>query len=168
MSSHSSSSVQIKNSLYFPKAFSKHSAKNSQPSLTMKFVVWYCSASVRLSMGSRRGFICRMKVGSLQTSGDMAAAQGLHRMKQRNSLGPPGRDGQSYAVVHCTGYIKNWPPTGEFGMVLNIPLFRSAIYLFTFFFRSLQIPFTIQQSHESTFLIIISESSALHLPALVY
>ncbi|XP_043281795.1 aryl hydrocarbon receptor nuclear translocator homolog isoform X3 [Venturia canescens] len=76
-------------------------------------------SSVRLSMGSRRGFICRMRVGSLQTSGDMAAAQGLHRMKQRNSLGPPARDGQSYAVVHCTGYIKNWPPTGEFGVGLG-------------------------------------------------
>ncbi|XP_014205398.1 aryl hydrocarbon receptor nuclear translocator homolog isoform X2 [Copidosoma floridanum] len=69
-------------------------------------------SSVRLSMGSRRGFICRMKVGNLQTSGDMAAAHGLQRMKQRNSLGPPGRDGQNFAVVHCTGYIKNWPPTG--------------------------------------------------------
>lgn len=72
------------------------------------------AASMRLCMGSRRGFICRMKVGNLQTSGDMAAAHGLHRMKQRNSLGPPARDGQNYAVVHCTGYIKNWPPTGEF------------------------------------------------------
>ncbi|XP_032454519.1 aryl hydrocarbon receptor nuclear translocator homolog isoform X5 [Nasonia vitripennis] len=71
-------------------------------------------SSVRLCTGSRRGFICRMKVGSLQTSGDMAAAHGLQRMKQRNSLGPPARDGQSYAVVHCTGYIKNWPPTGDF------------------------------------------------------
>ncbi|XP_011687128.1 PREDICTED: aryl hydrocarbon receptor nuclear translocator homolog isoform X2 [Wasmannia auropunctata] len=71
-------------------------------------------SSMRLCMGSRRGFICRMKVGSLQTSGDMAAAHGLHRMKQRNSLGPPARDGQNYAVVHCTGYIKNWPPTGDF------------------------------------------------------
>ncbi|XP_015180782.1 PREDICTED: aryl hydrocarbon receptor nuclear translocator homolog isoform X3 [Polistes dominula] len=69
-------------------------------------------ASMRLCMGSRRGFICRMKVGNLQTTGDMAAAHGLHRIKQRNSLGPPARDGQSYAVVHCTGYIKNWPPTG--------------------------------------------------------
>ncbi|XP_012277211.1 aryl hydrocarbon receptor nuclear translocator homolog isoform X2 [Orussus abietinus] len=68
--------------------------------------------SMRMCMGSRRGFICRMKVGNLQTTGDMAAAHGLHRMKQRNSLGPPAKDGQSYAVVHCTGYIKNWPPTG--------------------------------------------------------
>ncbi|XP_047354498.1 aryl hydrocarbon receptor nuclear translocator homolog isoform X2 [Vespa velutina] len=69
-------------------------------------------SSMRLCMGSRRGFICRMKVGNLQTTGDMAAAHGLHRIKQRNSLGPPARDGQNYAVVHCTGYIKNWPPTG--------------------------------------------------------
>ncbi|XP_076681494.1 aryl hydrocarbon receptor nuclear translocator homolog tgo isoform X4 [Andrena cerasifolii] len=71
-------------------------------------------SSMRMCMGSRRGFICRMKVGNLQATGDMAAAHGLHRMKQRNSLGPPARDGQNYAVVHCTGYIKNWPPTGEF------------------------------------------------------
>ncbi|XP_011863102.1 PREDICTED: aryl hydrocarbon receptor nuclear translocator homolog isoform X5 [Vollenhovia emeryi] len=72
-------------------------------------------SSMRLCMGSRRGFICRMKVGNLQTTGDMAAAHGLCRMKQRNSLGPPARDGQNYAVVHCTGYIKNWPPTGDRG-----------------------------------------------------
>ncbi|RLU24817.1 hypothetical protein DMN91_002907 [Ooceraea biroi] len=72
-------------------------------------------SSMRLCMGSRRGFICRMKVGNLQTTGDMAAAHGLQRMKQRNSLGPPAqRDSQNYAVVHCTGYIKNWPPTGDF------------------------------------------------------
>ncbi|XP_015429561.1 PREDICTED: aryl hydrocarbon receptor nuclear translocator homolog isoform X3 [Dufourea novaeangliae] len=68
-------------------------------------------SSMRMCMGSRRGFICRMKVGNLQATGDMAAAHGLHRMKQRNSLGP-ARDGQNYAVVHCTGYIKNWPSNG--------------------------------------------------------
>jgi aryl hydrocarbon receptor nuclear translocator len=67
------------------------------------------AASMRLCMGSRRGFICRMKVGNLAAE-NMAIGH-LNRLKQRNSLGP-GRDGQNYAVVHCTGYIKNWPPTG--------------------------------------------------------
>ncbi|XP_068917525.1 aryl hydrocarbon receptor nuclear translocator homolog isoform X4 [Tenebrio molitor] len=66
-------------------------------------------SSMRLCMGSRRGFICRMKVGNLAAE-NMAIGH-LNRLKQRNSLGP-GRDGQNYAVVHCTGYIKNWPPTG--------------------------------------------------------
>lgn len=66
-------------------------------------------SSMRLCMGSRRGFICRMKVGNL--SPESMAVGHLNRLKQRNSLGP-GRDGQNFAVVHCTGYIKNWPPTG--------------------------------------------------------
>ncbi|CAG7837683.1 unnamed protein product [Allacma fusca] len=64
-------------------------------------------SSMRLCMGSRRGFICRMKVGNVHhesmTSGH------LNRLRQRNTLGPT-RDGLNYAVVHCTGYIKNWPP----------------------------------------------------------
>lgn len=66
---------------------------------------------MRLCMGSRRGFICRMKIGSL--SPENMGVGHLNRLKQRNSLGP-ARDGQSYAVVHCTGYIKNWPPSGTF------------------------------------------------------
>lgn len=65
-------------------------------------------SSMRLCMGSRRGFICRMKVGNL--SPESMSVGHLNRLKQRNSLGP-SRDGQNYAVVHCTGYIKNWPPT---------------------------------------------------------
>jgi aryl hydrocarbon receptor nuclear translocator len=68
-------------------------------------------SSMRLCMGSRRGFICRMKIGSVNPE-NMAVGH-LNRLKQRNSLGP-SRDGQNFAVVHCTGYIKNWPPTGKF------------------------------------------------------
>lgn len=68
-------------------------------------------SSLRLCMGSRRGFICRLKIG---TVGPETLAVGhLNRLKQRNSLGP-SRDGHNYAVVHCTGYIKNWPPTSQF------------------------------------------------------
>ncbi|XP_075744965.1 aryl hydrocarbon receptor nuclear translocator homolog tgo isoform X1 [Rhipicephalus microplus] len=63
-------------------------------------------SSMRLCMGSRRGFICRMKLGNVQPD-----VQGLQRLRQRNALGP-SPDGAAYAVVHCTGYIKNWPPSG--------------------------------------------------------
>lgn len=52
-----------------------------------------------------------MKVGNI--AADNMAVGHLNRLKQRNSLGP-SRDGQNYAVVHCTGYIKNWPPSGEY------------------------------------------------------
>lgn len=68
-------------------------------------------SSLRLCMGSRRGFICRLKIGNVGS--ESLAAGHLNRLKQRNSLGP-SRDGLNYAVVHCTGYIKNWPPTSQF------------------------------------------------------
>lgn len=68
-------------------------------------------SSMRLSMGARRGFICRMRVGNVNS--DSMVSGHLNRLKQRNSLGP-SRDGSNYAVVHCTGYIKNWPPTDMF------------------------------------------------------
>ncbi|KAJ1521143.1 hypothetical protein ONE63_002838 [Megalurothrips usitatus] len=74
-------------------------------------------SSMRLSMGPRRGFICRLKVGNMGP--DAMAAGHLNRLKQRNSLGP-SRDNQNYAVVHCTGYIKNWPPSGtDYGVQME-------------------------------------------------
>ncbi|KAL3865960.1 hypothetical protein ACJMK2_043304 [Sinanodonta woodiana] len=66
-------------------------------------------SSIRLCMGSRRGFICRMKMGNVQV--DPLTANHSIRIRQRNTLGPAS-DGNHYAVVHVTGYIKNWPPSG--------------------------------------------------------
>lgn len=64
-------------------------------------------SAMRLCIGSRRGFICRLRLGNTQTV-DGVASSHLHRSRQRNSLGP-SHDGNQYAVVHCTGYTKNWP-----------------------------------------------------------
>ncbi|KAL5004335.1 hypothetical protein ScPMuIL_017791 [Solemya velum] len=66
-------------------------------------------SSIRLCMGSRRGFICRMKMGNVPVE-HMSANHTL-RIRQRSTLGP-ANDGNHYSVVHVTGYIKNWPPSG--------------------------------------------------------
>ena len=71
-------------------------------------------SSMLLCMGSRRGFICRMKVGNspLMTSPHDPS---LRQHRHRSVLGPGAADGgqHNYAVVHCTGYIKNWSPSGS-------------------------------------------------------
>ncbi|XP_071795272.1 aryl hydrocarbon receptor nuclear translocator 2-like isoform X1 [Asterias amurensis] len=64
-------------------------------------------SSMRFCMGSRRGFICRMKYGNAQID-PMTMGRYCHA-RNRNSIGST-KDGEQYAVVHCTGYIKNWPP----------------------------------------------------------
>ncbi|XP_041464012.1 aryl hydrocarbon receptor nuclear translocator 2-like isoform X2 [Lytechinus variegatus] len=69
-------------------------------------------SSMRFCMGSRRGFICRMKYGNAQVD-PMTMSRFCH-LRNRSSLGSP-KDTEQYAVVHCTGYIKNWPPSA--GMV---------------------------------------------------
>uniref|UniRef100_A0A8K9X0Q4 Aryl hydrocarbon receptor nuclear translocator 2 n=1 Tax=Oncorhynchus mykiss TaxID=8022 RepID=A0A8K9X0Q4_ONCMY len=58
-------------------------------------------SSMRMCMGSRRSFICRMRCVSVCVSF-------LHE----NGLGPSKEGEDQYSVVHCTGYIKAWPPAG--------------------------------------------------------
>lgn len=56
-------------------------------------------------MGARRGFICRMRLGNVPC--DTITSCHTVRMRQDNTLGASD-DGHKYAVVHVTGYIKNW------------------------------------------------------------
>uniref|UniRef100_UPI00358E3C5E aryl hydrocarbon receptor nuclear translocator 2-like isoform X6 n=1 Tax=Myxine glutinosa TaxID=7769 RepID=UPI00358E3C5E len=69
-------------------------------------------SSMRMCMGSRRSFICRMRCGSSPV--DPIAMNRLSHLRNRcrNSLGPVKEGEPQYAVVHCTGYIKAWPPAG--------------------------------------------------------
>lgn len=48
-----------------------------------------------------------MRLGSAQP--DAMTASHTIRLRQDNTLGP-AEDGHSYAIVHVTGYIKNWSP----------------------------------------------------------
>src|SRR5690348_7846459 len=65
-------------------------------------------SSSRLNLDPRRSFICRMKMGCIQQE---ATAGSAKRLRQKNTLGP-SKDGTNYAVVHCTGKLKYWPPSG--------------------------------------------------------
>uniref|UniRef100_A0A8C4R272 Aryl hydrocarbon receptor nuclear translocator n=1 Tax=Eptatretus burgeri TaxID=7764 RepID=A0A8C4R272_EPTBU len=67
-------------------------------------------AAMRMSMGSRRSFICRLRCGNAPV--DHLAGSRLCHLRLRNSLGAVKEGEVQYVVVHCTGYIKAWPPTG--------------------------------------------------------
>ncbi|XP_030605336.1 aryl hydrocarbon receptor nuclear translocator isoform X5 [Archocentrus centrarchus] len=69
-------------------------------------------SSARMSMGARRSFICRMRCGTCPV--EPMSMNRLHflRNRNRNGLGAAKEGETQYVVVHCTGYIKSWPPAG--------------------------------------------------------
>ncbi|KAI1904136.1 hypothetical protein AGOR_G00002580 [Albula goreensis] len=69
-------------------------------------------SSMRMCMGSRRSFICRMRCGSAPLDHISLNRLSSMRKRYRNGLGPSKEGEAQYAVVHCTGYIKAWPPAG--------------------------------------------------------
>uniref|UniRef100_A0A8I4A528 Aryl hydrocarbon receptor nuclear translocator n=1 Tax=Callithrix jacchus TaxID=9483 RepID=A0A8I4A528_CALJA len=69
-------------------------------------------SSMRMCMGSRRSFICRMRCGSSTVDPVSVNRLSFVRNRCRNGLGSV-KDGEPhFVVVHCTGYIKAWPPAG--------------------------------------------------------
>uniref|UniRef100_A0AAX7T2H7 Aryl hydrocarbon receptor nuclear translocator 2 n=1 Tax=Astatotilapia calliptera TaxID=8154 RepID=A0AAX7T2H7_ASTCA len=69
-------------------------------------------SSMRMCMGSRRSFICRMRCGSAPLDHISLNRLANMRKRYRNGLGPSKEGEAQYSVVHCTGYIKAWPPAG--------------------------------------------------------
>ncbi|XP_063735795.1 aryl hydrocarbon receptor nuclear translocator isoform X2 [Eleginops maclovinus] len=69
-------------------------------------------SSARMSMGARRSFICRMRCGSCPVEPLSMNRLNFLRNRNRNSLATAKEGEPQYVVVHCTGYIKSWPPTG--------------------------------------------------------
>ncbi|KAI4831011.1 hypothetical protein KUCAC02_002612, partial [Chaenocephalus aceratus] len=67
-------------------------------------------SSMRMCMGSRRSFICRMRCGSAPLDHISLNRLSNMRKRYRNGLGPSKEGEAQYSVVHCTGYIKAWPP----------------------------------------------------------
>ncbi|KAL1258812.1 hypothetical protein QQF64_009389 [Cirrhinus molitorella] len=69
-------------------------------------------ASARMSMGARRSFICRMRCGVCPVEPVSMNRLNFLKSRNRNGLGPPKEGEPQYVVVHCTGFIKSWPPAG--------------------------------------------------------
>ncbi|XP_043116567.1 aryl hydrocarbon receptor nuclear translocator isoform X2 [Puntigrus tetrazona] len=69
-------------------------------------------ASVRMSMGARRSFICRMRCGVCPVEPVSMNRLSFLKSRNRNGLGPAKEGDLQYVVVHCTGFIKSWPPAG--------------------------------------------------------
>ncbi|KAF7708081.1 aryl hydrocarbon receptor nuclear translocator isoform X2 [Silurus meridionalis] len=69
-------------------------------------------STVRMSMGARRSFICRMRCGNCPMEPMSMNRLGALKSRNRSGLGP-GKEGEpQFVVVHCTGYIRSWPPAG--------------------------------------------------------
>uniref|UniRef100_A0AAY4AFV5 Aryl hydrocarbon receptor nuclear translocator n=1 Tax=Denticeps clupeoides TaxID=299321 RepID=A0AAY4AFV5_9TELE len=69
-------------------------------------------SSGRMTMGARRSFICRMRCGVSPVEPVSMNRLSFLRSRNRNGLGPQKEGEPQYVVVHCTGYIKSWPPAG--------------------------------------------------------
>uniref|UniRef100_A0A8C5QM76 Aryl hydrocarbon receptor nuclear translocator n=1 Tax=Leptobrachium leishanense TaxID=445787 RepID=A0A8C5QM76_9ANUR len=69
-------------------------------------------SSMRMCMGSRRSFICRMRCGNSAVDASSMNRLSFMRNRCRSGLGPPKEGESQFMVVHCTGYIKAWPPAG--------------------------------------------------------
>uniref|UniRef100_A0A3P9PW26 Aryl hydrocarbon receptor nuclear translocator n=1 Tax=Poecilia reticulata TaxID=8081 RepID=A0A3P9PW26_POERE len=69
-------------------------------------------SSARMTMGARRSFICRMRCGTCPVEPMSMNRLGFLKSRNRNGLGTPKEGEPQYVVVHCTGYIKSWPPAG--------------------------------------------------------
>ncbi|XP_053287947.1 aryl hydrocarbon receptor nuclear translocator isoform X3 [Pleuronectes platessa] len=69
-------------------------------------------SSARMSMGARRSFICRMRCGSCPVEPLSMNRLNFLRNRNRNGLGAAKEGEPQFVVVHCTGYIKSWPPAG--------------------------------------------------------
>ncbi|XP_034063891.1 aryl hydrocarbon receptor nuclear translocator isoform X2 [Gymnodraco acuticeps] len=69
-------------------------------------------SSARMSMGARRSFICRMRCGSCPVEPLSMNRLNFLRNRNRNGLATAKEGEPQYVVVHCTGYIKSWPPSG--------------------------------------------------------